>query len=1508
MLQIQRLVSALKVANLSQENKRLAKDIEKMEVVLERHRLMLETEAKSLNSQIRKEVGGSRWQAGAKGQMSGYKSIKGLHKDETTVSKPQRETKKGDKKLKNHENREVRPSSHSTRTLTDTKDISQQSHPAAKKYNSSSGDISSKVNVTMAAPKKTSSDRQAGTLSAHGRAITATSARPQPRQNSSGFREVGGASATDRTVSKSHMPGEEQDSVMQYSERIAIMKGKVLSKASAKVKLLEKQKRANSRLPFSKEDAMPGASTGRDMQEDNVAMDKFVVTEDDAAPSTNEPGCENIVKPEVVTKEILNNVSANNEMISVTLPAVGDLIEDDERVSSSTDRSEEEEETKDVPTVTNSNSGISNTQSAYIESHEHVPMAIGRQSPEENEKAAVSEQKLNNYGIAQTEEPPPKKDPVLYDPALSVWLYGLKLLDTDKYIQIFVDNEVTMEGVKLLTDKHLKEMGITAMGPLSKLSHGIKVLRGEVEEDSLPSSRGRADGGADSPKDIDSALKPGTCRSEVTDASSSRRDDTAVKKSSQPSELPRRAKVDNSSEIKLSGRSAAVKKGETGKDTRRVKSATTGRSNKEESKNVKSTRPVSANVAQRSLASGVQAASHRLKKKKELQEKETKRQEKLTKMKKAERDKMAAQFHMKKKVTESSRRKSSSSDVDEGSGHSSDGVVEDLLMVYTKGIQGTKPKANTSTKPESPSKTKTSVYPQRAPKSDRSSAVPLSEGSAALLVQGDQLIEPTTRESSRTGRRTESHHSSRSTESSPLSSQEDRLKELEIQVLGLQQKGPDSSQVTIEMIDKLQRQLQSIQGELAGKMAQSDLQDDQTGGESKNAVEVEAPKAEKSKTKGSSSSVTKRELMRKVRKQNEEHRKQIRHLEAELTRLKHKDPMRSCEIPEDDIRFSEADLTGEGAFSQVFRGSYHGSEVAIKRLKTPLSVQDKNYFAEEVNLMRELRHPRVVLLLGVCTTSHLPLMVLEYMSNGSLYSWLHDPNRPPLDHISYFQLARDTSLGMNYLHRHKPAVLHMDLKSMNVLIGSHGRAKIGDFGFSKLRHDADLAASQSGVSMRGTPAWMAPELLDPTIGDVTTKVDVYSFGMILWEMFTRRHPYKGLSVFQIIERVRQNKRPEIPDTCPAALSKLINLCWEQKPNRRPSFKDILISLEGLSFPPEWRDLFAAAGIPREAMDDAHSARSIIDLVNKSVEMSESELAAGVGIVPPLELGLSRDNIKSGELMAKGSEAADIDVDSVSSDDDWVAKTPVKESIDDFVLKIPQNVLDAMNESRDDDDLHAQTEDVDGHVNIQQNISEKSDSKDGSHTSSRSNRSSRSSGRSDKSEQGMGLSPVHGKSPGRSVKFADQKADSSSAEKSQRSSTAWEEGQVKVKGGSIPPPPPVPDLSQSLAITQGARRKTASSIKTTQPMRRTVATVVTPAAGHVTIPVSELLKQKAKLRPATDPHPSQLADLTRISQDKFTSIAEILKKAVGERRTAMREDAASIEHSYPSGAWSLEEGM
>ncbi|XP_071951805.1 uncharacterized protein [Antedon mediterranea] len=592
----------------------------------------------------------------------------------------------------------------------------------------------------------------------------------------------------------------------------------------------------------------------------------------------------------------------------------------------------------------------------------------------------------------------------------------------------------------------------------------------------------------------------------------------------------------------------------------RPSSATERTSQQQKSKNVQSSERCGSLLKDSAVIAsktGVSKASHKLKSKQDQEEQMKRKKEKEAVQRKTERDKMAAlhQKRLDEKVNKVSEKEVYEDIV---------GAPESQNIYFSLVAQGISP-------PESSKNQESSSVDKITP----------SIGSCEPNDSAKQL-------------------------------RENQLKKIELQVISLQDNLKVGDSSVEENILRLQKQLSDLQRELhtqpgkessRSETAKESSRSVPAKESSRSAVKGSSPGKEKKTKKPSDTLHSRTELMREVRRQKEQHRKEIRVLESELSRLKHRDPVKTCELSQEDITFSEEDIIGEGAFSQVFHGMFNGSEVAIKRLKHSLSSSDKNYFAEEVNLLHGLRHPRIVLLIGVCTTGKLPLMVLEYMSAGSLYQYLHNRNMPRLDHVSFYRISKDIALGMTYLHHHKPPVLHLDLKSLNILLNGYGRAKIADFGFSKLKHEAEEVSS----GLRGTPAWMAPELLDPNLGALSIKADVYSFGVILWEMLTRETPYKGVSTFQILEGIRTSKRPEIPDYCPGALRGLITRCWKQKASQRPSFKEILISLEGLQLPLEWRSLLSKAGIPHEVMEEPESARSIITLINQSVDISVHDL-------------------------------------------------------------------------------------------------------------------------------------------------------------------------------------------------------------------------------------------------------------------------------------------------------------
>jgi len=160
------------------------------------------------------------------------------------------------------------------------------------------------------------------------------------------------------------------------------------------------------------------------------------------------------------------------------------------------------------------------------------------------------------------------------------------------------------------------------------------------------------------------------------------------------------------------------------------------------------------------------------------------------------------------------------------------------------------------------------------------------------------------------------------------------------------------------------------------------------------------------------------------------------------------------------------------------------------------------------------------------------------------------------------QYAIDIATGMNYLHLLKPPLLHRDLKSLNILLDEHLiHCKICDFGMSKMRMDQNQAMT-IGV---GTPIWMAPELMRGDKYD--EKVDIYAFGIILYEMVSNDVPFKEMNQMQLLLEVAiNNKRPIIPQTCPPPFRRLITDCWNNDPTQRPPFSGILKMLHNL--PPQ----------------------------------------------------------------------------------------------------------------------------------------------------------------------------------------------------------------------------------------------------------------------------------------------------------------------------------------------------
>ena len=262
------------------------------------------------------------------------------------------------------------------------------------------------------------------------------------------------------------------------------------------------------------------------------------------------------------------------------------------------------------------------------------------------------------------------------------------------------------------------------------------------------------------------------------------------------------------------------------------------------------------------------------------------------------------------------------------------------------------------------------------------------------------------------------------------------------------------------------------------------------------------------------------------------------------------------EIRLEELVFPENCLIGSGAFGEVKKAYWRKTLVSVKFLKENVENKEKHViqFIEEYNLLKQLRHPNILLYIGGNISGNQQFLVTEYCENGNLFQFLHGKDAPDLEDIERLNLALEIAQGINYLHSFKPPILHRDLKSLNVLLDKNYVCKICDFGVARLR-DEHMTKS------RGTYQWMAPEVI--ANGTYTEKADVFSFGIILWEFWSKDPPYKGIKAKDVAIKVKlnDNYRPLIPDEVPEDIAELMRCCWDSDPDKRPTFLEIVKFLD-----------------------------------------------------------------------------------------------------------------------------------------------------------------------------------------------------------------------------------------------------------------------------------------------------------------------------------------------------------
>lgn len=278
----------------------------------------------------------------------------------------------------------------------------------------------------------------------------------------------------------------------------------------------------------------------------------------------------------------------------------------------------------------------------------------------------------------------------------------------------------------------------------------------------------------------------------------------------------------------------------------------------------------------------------------------------------------------------------------------------------------------------------------------------------------------------------------------------------------------------------------------------------------------------------------------------------------------------NVQIPSDGTDVWEIDTSqlkvenkvASGSYGDLYRGTYCSQEVAIKVLKPErVSAEMLREFSQEVYIMRKVRHKNVVQLIGACTRSPNLCIVTEFMAKGSLYNFLHK-QKGVFKLPSLIKVAIDVSKGMNYLHQNN--IIHRDLKTANLLMDENEVVKVADFGVARVQ-------TQSGVmtAETGTYRWMAPEVIEHKPYDY--KADVFSFGIVMWELLTGELPYSYLTPLQAaVGVVQKGLRPTIPKHTYPKLAELLERCWQRDPTQRPNFSQIIDILQQIATELEMR--------------------------------------------------------------------------------------------------------------------------------------------------------------------------------------------------------------------------------------------------------------------------------------------------------------------------------------------------
>ncbi|KAK2883755.1 hypothetical protein QQF64_016518 [Cirrhinus molitorella] len=261
------------------------------------------------------------------------------------------------------------------------------------------------------------------------------------------------------------------------------------------------------------------------------------------------------------------------------------------------------------------------------------------------------------------------------------------------------------------------------------------------------------------------------------------------------------------------------------------------------------------------------------------------------------------------------------------------------------------------------------------------------------------------------------------------------------------------------------------------------------------------------------------------------------------------------EIPRSSLKL----LTklGAGQFGEVYKGLWNDrTTVAVKTLKP--GTMDTKDFLREAQIMKKLRHVKLIQLYAVCTTEEPIYIVTELMSHGSLLEYLQKDKGASLQLSDQVEMAAQVACGMAYLELQN--YIHRDLAARNVLVGDNNVCKVADFGLARVFQMENENVYEAREGTKFPVKWTAPEAINEN--KFSIKSDVWSFGILLYEIVTfGQTPYPAMTNFQVMQQLPKGYRMSCPPNCPKYLYDIMSECWKGPPADRPTFETLQWKLE-----------------------------------------------------------------------------------------------------------------------------------------------------------------------------------------------------------------------------------------------------------------------------------------------------------------------------------------------------------